>query len=61
MPPTFTGYEYDDRDYYGTNVEREPDPDDNDDYETCNACDGAGCDECDGLGYFDFSEPNGTN
>lgn len=29
--------------------------------ETCEACDGAGCDECDGLGYIDFSEPDGTN
>lgn len=61
MPPTFKDYEYDDRDYYGTNVEKEPDEDEDDDIETCNTCNGAGCDECNGEGYFDFSEPDGTN
>lgn len=59
MPPTFKDYEYDDRDYYGTDVEKEPDEDDG--IETCNTCNGAGCDECGGEGYFDFSEPDGTN
>lgn len=32
-----------------------------DDFETCDSCEGAGCEECDGEGYFDFSEPDGTN
>jgi len=33
----------------------------NEDCETCQNCEGQGCEMCDFLGYIDFSEPNGVN
>jgi predicted metal-binding protein len=33
----------------------------NNDCETCDNCQGEGCEECDFEGYIDWSEPNGMN
>lgn len=35
--------------------------DDNEDVEECESCGGVGCDQCDGTGEIDFSEPFGDN